>query len=152
MLKWFSSRSHRREAVGGFLTEIASLLVIFPWLDQVMGEKTVHWRFPVVCWLLAIPCGTFGILLHSKGDCPGVFPAARLRAWTAGILVAVFAGLIGISFVSEELEQTFANETARILFAAFGTLVTICVILLVTHHLDALETDAEHGHDPPPHP
>ena len=62
------TRAARRKALAHFLLEVAALLVVFPFLDELLGDGPVKWMHMGLAGGIGLLCFTGGIFLVQGTD------------------------------------------------------------------------------------
>jgi hypothetical protein len=58
----------RRKSLSHFLLEVAALLVVFPFLDELLGDGPVKWGYLTAAVGIGLLCFTLGIFLVKGTD------------------------------------------------------------------------------------
>jgi hypothetical protein len=58
----------RRKALSHFLLEVAALLAVFPFLDELLGDGPVKWAYVTAAVGIGLLCFTAGIFLVKGSD------------------------------------------------------------------------------------
>jgi len=63
-----NTRAARRKALAHFFLEVAALLVVFPFLDELLGDGPVKWSYLTAAVGIGLLCFTAGIFLVEGTD------------------------------------------------------------------------------------